>query len=202
MTQRSSGQGRPDDWSNGYGARDHPYGAGTPGSYGPVTAGGYHAGDSRIDELFQRDADPFGSGATDAYHGGVGNGGMGNGYHAPAAGSGAPTATLRAGARQHAGHAGGFIGALFDFSFSSFVTPRVVRVLYVLIVIGTIVGAAAFTIAMFRVSAALGILTLAVAAPLYVLIVLAIYRVILEFFMVVFRMADDIKALRERGDIR
>ncbi|MBV9095398.1 MAG: DUF4282 domain-containing protein [Streptosporangiaceae bacterium] len=197
MTQRSSGQGRPDDWSNGYGARDHSSGAGPPGSYGPVTAGGYNAGDSRIDGLFQRDADPFGSEATDAYYGGAGNG-----YDAPAAGGGAPAATLRAGARRHAGHAGGFIGALFDFSFSSFVTPRVVKVLYVLIMIGTIVGAAAFTITMFRVSATLGILTLVVAAPLYVLIVLAIYRVILEFFMVVFRMADDIKALRERGDIR
>src|SRR5579875_802746 len=96
----------------------------------------------------------------------------------------------------------GFIGALFDFGFTSFVTPRVIKVLYVLIMIGTIVGALAFTITMFKISATLGILTLVFGAPLYVLIVLAIYRVFLEFFMVMFRMADDIKALRESGDLR
>jgi hypothetical protein len=38
--------------------------------------------------------------------------------------------------------------------------------------------------------------------PLFILIVLAIYRIILEFFVVTFRVAEDIRALRERGDLR
>jgi len=40
----------------------------------------------------------------------------------------------------------GFLGALFDFGFTSFVTPKVVKVLYVLIVIGTVVSALVSTI--------------------------------------------------------
>ena len=39
----------------------------------------------------------------------------------------------------------GFLGALFDFGFTSFVTPKVIKVLYMLIVIGTVVSALVFT---------------------------------------------------------
>jgi hypothetical protein len=41
-----------------------------------------------------------------------------------------------------------------------------------------------------------------VLAPLFFLVVTAIYRILLEFFIVIFRVAEDIRALRERGDIR
>ena len=99
-----------------------------------------------------------------------------------------------------AADAKGFLGALFDFGFTSFVTPKVVKALYMLIMIGTVVSALVFTIIMFRVSTPFGILTLLVADPLFILIVMAIYRMILEFFLVVFRVAEDIHALRERGE--
>jgi hypothetical protein len=55
--------------------------------------------------------------------------------------------------------------------------------------------------AAFAASTGLGILTL-VLAPLFFLVVTATYRILLEFFIVIFRVADDIRALRERGDIR
>jgi len=96
----------------------------------------------------------------------------------------------------------GFVGALFDFGFTSFVTPKVIKVLYILIVIGTVVSALVFTLLAFKASTAFGILTLVFGDPLFILIVLAIYRVVLEFFMVTFRVAEDIRALRERGDLR
>ena len=96
----------------------------------------------------------------------------------------------------------GFLSALFDFGFTSFVTPKVIKVLYMLIVIGTVVSALVFTIIVFKASTAFGILTLVFADPLFILIVLAIYRIILEFFVVTFRVAEDIRALRERGDLR
>jgi hypothetical protein len=44
-------------------------------------------------------------------------------------------------------------------------------------------------------------LTLLFGDPLFILIVMAIYRMILEFFLITFRAADDIRALRERGDL-
>jgi hypothetical protein len=96
----------------------------------------------------------------------------------------------------------GFLSALFDFGFKSFVTPKVIKVLYVLITIGTVVSALVFTIIVFKASAAFGVAMLVFGDPLFILIVLAIYRVILEFFVVTFRVAEDIRAIRERGDLR
>jgi uncharacterized protein DUF4282 len=93
----------------------------------------------------------------------------------------------------------GFLGALFDFSFASFVTPRIIKVLYVLVIIGTVVSTLAFTIVVFKASAAFGVVTLAFADPLIILVVLAIARMFLEFFVVIFRAAQDIRALREGG---
>ena len=96
----------------------------------------------------------------------------------------------------------GFLSALFDFGFTSFVTPKVIKVLYTLITIGTVLSALVFTIIAFKASVAFGVATLVIGDPLFILIVLAIYRVILEFFVVTFRVAEDIRALRERGDLR
>jgi len=96
----------------------------------------------------------------------------------------------------------GFLGALFDFGFTSFVTPKVVKVLYPLIMVLTGLTALAFVAGAFHASTGLGFLTLLVLAPLFFLVVTAIYRILLEFFIVIFRVAEDIRALRERGDIR
>jgi len=92
--------------------------------------------------------------------------------------------------------------ALFDFGFTSFVTPKVIRVLYILIMVGTVLSALVFTVIVFKASVPFGILTLVFGDPLFILIVLAIYRVLLEFFVVAFRVAEDIRAMRERGDRR
>ena len=58
-----------------------------------------------------------------------------------------------------------------------------------------------FTIVAFKANLAFGAVTLLFGDPLFVLIVLAIYRIILEFFVVIFRMSEDIRALRERGGL-
>ncbi len=96
----------------------------------------------------------------------------------------------------------GFLGALFDFSFTSFVTPRVVKVLYILIVVVVGLSALGFALTVLATSIGLGLVVLLIGAPLYFLVVTALYRITLEFFMVVFRMAQDIRAIRERGDLR
>jgi Domain of unknown function (DUF4282) len=69
-------------------------------------------------------------------------------------------------------------------------------------VIGTVVSALVFTFVAFKASLVFGFLTLVIGDPLFILIVLAIYRIILEIFMVAFRAAEDIRALRERSDLR
>jgi hypothetical protein len=104
--------------------------------------------------------------------------------------------------RQQIPDSKGFFAALFDFGFTSFVAPKVVKVLYVLIMIMTALSALLFTIIMLKANVGLGIMTLLIGAPLFFLIVMAIYRITLEFFIVFFRIAEDIQVLRQRGDLR
>ena len=188
------------------GARTDSYGAGKTDALGARQADTYGAGgaDPFGDAGRFGDADPFGPRLANPFE--------------PATAAASGTVTAEAGtARPEAGHpvvttgdpapggtadARGFLGGLFDFGFTSFVTPKVIRVLYMLIVIGTVVSALVFTIIVFKASVAFGILTLVFGDPLFILIVLAIYRITLEFFVVTFRVAEDIRAMRERGDLR
>jgi Domain of unknown function (DUF4282) len=92
-----------------------------------------------------------------------------------------------------------FLHALLDLRFTSFVTPKIVKVTYVLVMVVTALGALAFAISMLAVDLFMGLLVLVIGVPLAFLMVTALCRVMLEFFMVVFRMAEDIRTLRERG---
>jgi hypothetical protein len=103
-------------------------------------------------------------------------------------------------APQQAAESKGFFGALFDFSFTSFVTTKIIKVLYVLILVLAVVSALVYTIIAFKVSAGFGFLTLVIGDPLFIIIVMAFWRLVLEAFVVVFRIAEDIRALRERGN--
>jgi hypothetical protein len=100
-------------------------------------------------------------------------GAAGQGFSATGtAGSGfdPPAATMRHSAGRTA-DSKGFFASLFDVGFTSFVTPKVIKVLFVF-------------------------------APLCTLIVLALWQITLEFFMVIFRISDDIRTVRERGEFR
>jgi len=183
------------------GARADSYGAGKTDAFRVRPADTYGAG--AADPFGDADpfgtrttADPFGPAATAAFAAAP-----------PEAGTARPEAerpTTAVGelAPGEAADPSSFLSALFDFGFTSFVTPKVIKVLYMLIVIGTVVSALVFTIIVFKASVAFGILTLFFGDPLFILITLAIYRIILEFFAVTFRVAEDIRAMRERGDPR
>jgi hypothetical protein len=108
------------------------------------------------------------------------------------------------GARPRArGDAKGFFGALFDFSFTSFVTPKIIKALYVLYTVWMVVWALIFLRLGFKYGGASGgFFTLFVVDPVFLLLTLGAYRVVLEFFMVIHRMHDDLKAIRERADER
>jgi hypothetical protein len=182
------------------GTRADSFGAGTADAFGVRPAGTYGTGAAdpfgEAGSFGSKNGDPFGPGSTASFS---------------AVGADAGTARSEAAERSasahrdlafgDAGDSKGFLGALFDFGFTSFVTPKVIKVLYMLIVIGTVVSALVVTIVVFKASVMFGFLMLVFGDPLFILIALAIYRVILEFFVVTFRVAEDIRVLRERGSL-
>ena len=95
----------------------------------------------------------------------------------------------------------GFLGSLFDFSFTSLVTPKIIRILYILFTIWTaLVGLLLLIIGFKTGGMAGGLFTLIVVEPIFVLLTLGIYRVILEAFMVVFRIYEETKKIRENAE--
>jgi len=163
------------------------YGTGTPDPFAAMPASGYGAGSQGA--YGAGSADAYGAGTADPYGAGMTEAGTAH------LGAESPTTGVR---HQTAGSKG-FLGSLFDFGFTSFVTPTVIKVLYVLILIGTTLSALVFTIAAFRASAIFGIGVLVIGDPLFIIIVMAFYRIILEFFIVIFRVSEDIRAIRGRG---
>jgi Domain of unknown function (DUF4282) len=126
----------------------------------------------------------------------------------PGAGSGAPQWQGIAGVAPGSGRAKtkqsgerGFVGSLFDFSFSSFVTPKIIKVLYVLVTIWT--GLIGLTILIYGFKlggVAGGLFTLIIIEPIFLLLTLGIYRVVLEAFMVIFRIYEETKKIRESNE--
>ena len=144
------------------GQPQNPYGEQPTAPYGQQPAGG-----------------SYGGGSGGSYGGGSG-GGYGGGYGGY---PGDPT-----GAQQPKG----FVGALFDLSFSTFVTPMIIKVVYVigLILIG--LGTLFFALSgFFGDSPALGVVTI-IVSPIVGLLYLCLYRMMCEFYLAITRMSEDI----------
>jgi hypothetical protein len=206
MTERPSGQGQPDDWARGYSGEQYS---------GESYSGEPYYGAGSADQGMPRHGTPanptapFRASATPGAD-------PGNWQSAPPPGgdpgswqAGAAPSWQGAEAKSWpaAGSKGfrpadskGFLAALFDFSFTSFVTTKIIKALYVLIMILTVLSALSYTLLAFKVSAAFGLITLIIGDPLFIIIVMAFWRLVLEFFVVVFRIAEDTRAMRERSD--
>ncbi len=89
-----------------------------------------------------------------------------------------------------------FLRPFFDFSFSQFVGPRIVKLLYGLSVIFAVLFALLLIAAGFNASTLLGILALLILAPLTFLLTVLSGRVVLEAVLVIFRMADRVENIR------
>lgn len=88
-------------------------------------------------------------------------------------------------------HTKGFFGALFDFSFSHFITPMVVKVVYILGLIAMSLAFVILLVASFADSTAAGLVTL-VIGPVVLLLYLCLFRMTLEFYVAIVRMSEDI----------
>lgn len=85
----------------------------------------------------------------------------------------------------------GFFASLFDWGFTSFVTPRLIKIGYVISAIFLAISWLVFAFAAFVTNGGLGILVLIIGG-LISLLWLIMYRLLFEFLMVVFRAAVDV----------
>jgi len=90
----------------------------------------------------------------------------------------------------------GFFGSLFDFSFSDFITPKIISILFIIGVIGAGIGALVFIIGGFASDILMGVLFL-ILSPLYFLLMVIIIRVYLEIIIILFKIYENIKNLGE-----
>ena len=90
----------------------------------------------------------------------------------------------------------GFLASLFDLSFSSFITLKIIKIVFVLMLIASglytlfILGAA------FAAETALGVIVL-ILSPVIFLFFAIMARVYLEVLIVVFKIADNTAATAE-----
>ena len=83
----------------------------------------------------------------------------------------------------------GFLAALLDFSFSSFITTKLVRWIYILIVVVATLVSAIMILGAFADGIGRGLLAL-IIVPLFAAITVAFYRIFLELAIVLFRSVE------------
>lgn len=94
--------------------------------------------------------------------------------------------------------ASGFFRALFDFSFSSFITTRIIKVLYIISIVLIGLGSVAFLIAGLTQGAGAAIVAL-IGAPLFFILYVIITRMWLELIIVIFRIAEYTREISRQG---
>jgi hypothetical protein len=104
----------------------------------------------------------------------------------------------------HARAPSSFWSAIFDFSFSSFVAIPIAKVLYAILFALAALQAVTLVIVSFIQMGSYGGdvfgLLLLLAAPILFLLTITFSRLLLETFVVVFRLREDTAALRELGE--
>ncbi len=89
----------------------------------------------------------------------------------------------------------GFFTSLFDFSFSSFITGRIIRFLYGLSVAISAIVALVAVVSSFMMSSVAGVLMLLIGAPVLFLVSVIYARVMLEIIMVIFSISGNVSRL-------
>lgn len=90
----------------------------------------------------------------------------------------------------------GFFASLFDFSFSSFVTTKIIKLLFILAIVGAGIGSLFVLFSGFS-SGFLGALVSLVLAPIYFAVAVILARVWLEIVIVLFRIAENTQKLAD-----
>jgi uncharacterized protein DUF4282 len=92
----------------------------------------------------------------------------------------------------------GLLSSLFDMSFTTFVTSKLISLLYAMAIAFAALVAAALLVSGFSQGTLVGLLML-IVAPLVFLATIIYARVILEIMIVVFRMAEHLAEIAQQG---
>jgi hypothetical protein len=124
---------------------------------------------------------------------------QGNQWDSPSPGvKPAPSAS-----RQQQSSNAGFIGSLFDFGFTNLVTPKIIKVIYILITVVVALFALGFLILAFSTGGVLaGLFVLIIVDPIMALLYLSLARMTLELYMVIFKIYDEAKQIRINTEAR
>jgi len=93
----------------------------------------------------------------------------------------------------------GFLGSLFDFSFTSFVTSKIIKLLYGLSMAGAGILCLFLIMTGFGISSSIGVVTLLIVAPLAFSILVIYARVTLELIIVMFRISEHTAEIAKQG---
>ncbi|HEU5157957.1 MAG TPA: DUF4282 domain-containing protein [Streptosporangiaceae bacterium] len=98
----------------------------------------------------------------------------------------------------------GFFGSLFDFSFDNFIATKLVKFLYVLSLILASIAAIVYVVVGLVAlgnGSGVGVLFI-ILAPIIWLFFLVLARLYLELVIVMFKISEDIKDIRDSGGVR
>lgn len=92
-----------------------------------------------------------------------------------------------------------FVESLFDFSFTVFVTSKIIKLLYILSIVGAALASLFLITFGFTLSTVIGVLMLLIGAPLVFLLSVTYARVLLEIMIVIFRISEHTAEIAEQG---
>lgn len=93
---------------------------------------------------------------------------------------------------------GGYLSGLFDFSFSELITKKIIRFLYLILVIAIGLVAVVIIISGFMRGFFAGLIAIVIAGLVF-LVYVTLIRVGLEVYIVIFRIADYTKEIAEHN---
>ncbi len=85
----------------------------------------------------------------------------------------------------------GLLSGLFDLSFDKLVTPKIIKFIYVIVLVFSAITYLGYTIFAFQVSPALGVLVLIIIGPLAFLLTAILWRMALELAIAIFKIAEN-----------
>ena len=96
---------------------------------------------------------------------------------------------------------GGLMRVLTDLSFKQFITPRIIRTVYLISLVSAALASITWMFSGFKEGVMSGLFTFVTGPVAFFFYILAA-RVGLEFMLAVFRIAENTEKLREKSDRR